>query len=361
MDALTIYTPGHWDMYDSYGLIACELACHLSALGVRVSAMGHGETVRDNQPDDVRAITAQPIVPTYGGILLGYPTGYAKHGYMASRGPRIAVTMFESTGLPPGWVEPLNDCDAVVVPSRWLVDVFRAHGVTAPIHVIPLGLGESYQPAVRSADREPFTFLTFSDRGRRKGGVWAEQAFVQAFDDDPRVRLLVKRRAHDIGIECRNTNIDIVQRDMTERELYELYLSCDAMVNPNMGEGFGLIPREFAATGGITLATNWSGTADDIGIWGIPLPYELVEADWRGNRHLEPIAPLGVWAQPDIERTAQMMRDVFEHRDYYQRRAEAVAPRVRRMYSWRRFAERVLDIWRGVANDNREPAHAAAV
>lgn len=360
MDSLTIYTPGHWDMYDSYGLIACELARHLSALGVRVSAMGHGETVRDNQPDDVRAITAQPVVPTYGGILLGYPTGYAAHGFMASRGPRIAVTMFESTKLPPGWAEPLNECDAVVVPSRWLVDVFRDSGVRVPIHVVPLGIGSIYQPAERAVDREPFTFLAFGDRGKRKGRVWAEQAFVLAFGDDPRVRLLIKSRRGGLNVTCTNPNIDHIQRDMTERELYELYLSCDALVNPNMGEGFGLIPREFAATGGIALATNWGGTADDIGIWGIPLPYELVEADWDDNKRLAGL-PLGEWAMPDVEATARMMRDVFERRDYYQRRATLMAPRVRRMYSWRRFAERVMDIWRGVANGNRKPARAAAV
>ncbi|HMN10884.1 MAG TPA: glycosyltransferase family 4 protein [Bellilinea sp.] len=358
-DALTIYAPGHFDPYDSYGMIACELVRHLDALGVWVNAMGLGDRVVDTQPDDVRAVTSRPIRPTLGGILLGYPTGYHRYGPLAAHGLRIAVTMFESTRLPPGWAESLNTCDAVVVPSRWLVDVFREHGVTAPLHVVPLGLDEVFQPAARPSNREPFTFLTLRDRGRRKGGIWAEQAFVRAFGDDPGVRLIEKARdPKAFGIQATNENIDIIQRDMTPGELYELYLSCDALVNPNMGEGFGLVPREFAATGGITLATDWGGTADDISVWGIPLPHGMTRADYQA-RNLAGY-DLGEWAMPDLDALAHIMRDVVEHREAYQTRAETNAPRVRAMYSWRRFAEGVLNIWREAVHGYSYAAGAPA-
>jgi glycosyltransferase involved in cell wall biosynthesis len=242
--------------------------------------------------------------------------------------------------------------------------VFESAGVTVPVYVVPLGIGDVYQPAPRPV-REPFTFLTFGDRGRRKGGHWAMQAFLKAFGDDTRYRLIVKSRTPKVQMNILNPNIEFVQRDMTEEELYQLYLECDALVNPNMGEGFGLIPREFAATGGIALATGWGGTADDGNVWGVPLPYTLVEADWRGAANLEG-QDLGLWAQPDVPGVAAKMREVADNRDYYRRRAMDVAPHVRHMYDWRRFAAGVYTIWKGIAHAQsgatRQPAlHAEPV
>jgi glycosyltransferase involved in cell wall biosynthesis len=119
-------------------------------------------------------------------------------------------------------------------------------------------------------------------------------------------------------------------------------------VNPNLGEGFGLIPREFAATGGIALATNWSGTADDIQAWGWPIPYTLKPADWRGIDKFRDVE-LGNWAEPDVEALAEMMRDVVENRERYQAIALRQAPDVHELYSWRQFATVVYEIWREVA------------
>jgi glycosyltransferase involved in cell wall biosynthesis len=349
-DIVTVYAPGHIDPYDSYGLIACRLIRHLDEMGVYVNAVAHGYSRRANQPESVRRIVERPIRPAFGGILLGYPTSYRRHGLMSATGPRVAVTMFESTKLPPGWAEVLNQLDAVVVPSRWLVEVFRNNGVEIPIHVLPLGVSETYRPARRErAAGEPFTFLAFADRGRRKGGWHALQAFLLAFGDDPAYRLILKMRDVTSRISATNANIDFVQADMDEDELYRLYLSADCLVNANMGEGFGLIPREFAATGGIVLATEWSGTADDLERWGWPVPYTLVPADWKGAKNLEPHAPLGVWAEPDVEALAGIMRAVADNREEYAARAFKRAYGLAQMYSWPAFAAGVYEVWKGAA------------
>lgn len=353
MTCVNVCAPGHLDPLDSYGLIACELSRELTRLGVHVNALALGRRQMDSQPPDVAAVTAQPIRAALGGICLGYPTTYARHGALVQAGPRVAVCMFESTKLPAGWVEPLNRCDAVVAPSWFCWEVFRRAGVRVPSYVVPLGVGDVYTPAERTPGR-PFTFLAFLDRGKRKGGMVALQAFLRAFGDDTAYRLVLKSRDPKVKIDLLNANITLVQRDMSEEELYRLYLDCDVMINANRGEGFGLLPREMAATGGIALATDWGGTADDLEVWGHPLPYTLVEADWRGAKNLEG-QDLGVWAEPDVSRIAEILKDVALNREAYQVQARLAAPVVRRLYSWPKFAERVFEIWQEVAERHDKP------
>lgn len=347
MTPITVYAPGNYDMADSYGLIACQLARHLSALGVHVNAVGMGKTVMDSQPDDIRAVTSRPIVPSLGGIVLGYPTGYHLHSSLLHAGPRIAVTMFESTKLPADWIAPLNDMHAVVVPSKFCGTVFRDSGVTVPIHVVPLGVGDSYVYKPRTKGR-PLTFLAFLDRGERKGGIVALQAFLHAFGEDMRYKLILKGRTPKVSFELTNPNIEVILQDMSEAELCDLYYRCDVLINPHKGEGFGLIPREFAASGGLAMTTGWSGTADGIDQWGYPLPYTLETAHWRGNKTLAG-QDLGQWACVDPSRVATHLQTVAYGWSWYLRWLEEKAAAARRMYSWREFAASVLDIYEGVA------------
>lgn len=348
MDTITVYAPGNFDYLDSYGLIACQLLRHLTRLGVHVNAVGMGKTVMDSQPDDVRAVTSRPLRPSLGGIVLGYPTGYANHSALLHCGPRVAVTMFESSKIPPNWIEPLNQMDAVVVPSTFCRDVFATCGVTVPIHVVPLGVGQVYRYQERTQGR-PLTFLAFLDRGKRKGFIVALQAFLRAFGESMDYRLILKGRKPKKPLELTNPNIEVVQQDMSEEELYQLYLRADVLINPHKGEGFGIIPREFAGTGGIALTTNWSGTADDLSEWGWSLPYTLERADWEGHRNLTG-QDLGEWAAPDTDGVASKLLHVVAHIDAYRVMARYHAERVPELYSWRGFAEQVLSIWEGAAH-----------
>jgi glycosyltransferase involved in cell wall biosynthesis len=143
----------------------------------------------------------------------------------------------------------------------------------------------------------------------------------------------------------------VIQKDLTEEELYELYLSCHCFVNPNKGEGFGLIPREFAATGGISLTTNWGGTSEALDLWGWPLPYEVSVADWKGHRALEG-KDLGNWANPHPDEISKVMRYVVDNREEYQKRAMIISSQVPEMYSWGKFAEEIYGVWKDILNGN---------
>jgi glycosyltransferase involved in cell wall biosynthesis len=360
-DTLSIYTVGPWDPVDSYGKIACYLACELTRLGVHVNALSLGETVLPSQSPEVQAITRQPITAALGGLVMGWPTHYAKMSALLHAGPKMALTMFESSILPQNWLEPLNGFDAIITPSQFCVDVFRHSGITKPIHLVPLGISPLYKFSGRSlaftAER-PLTFLAFLDRGERKGGIVALQAFLCAFGEDRNVRLILKGRKVKTRLDLLNANIEVIQEDIREEEMAALYARCDVLINPHRGEGFGLIPREFAATGGLSLTTNWSGTVDDLIYYGVPIAYHLEAAGWKGNIGLEG-EEVGDWATVNVDALAALLCQVRAEWPTHQRKARSRAMMVRRLYSWPRFAERIWQIWKEVNRGrlDRQPTH----
>lgn len=346
MTVVNICTPGALDPYDSFGLIALELARHLTRLGVYVNLFANGPREVETQNAEVAAIARQPIRAAMGGIFFGYPTTYDGHASpLTMLGRRIGITMFESTKIPSGWCEAMNRCQAILTPCQFCRDIFIEGGVTTPISVAPLGISSTYAYAERPIDR-PFTYLAFIDRGLRKGGIQAMQAFMEAFGDDMNYRLILKGRTSPVDASIINDNIELIQRDMTQAELYDLYLSADVLINANKGEGFGIIPREMARTGGISLATNFAGTADDIDAWGLPLAYTLVNADWTKHARLGK-QDLGQWAEVDQAYLVDLMREVAAKRAHYRAMAKQWAANVAEMYTWERFAQTVLDVWEG--------------
>ncbi len=361
MNAVTIACE-NWDPLDSYGQIAGALARHLAAdHGVSVNAVTGSRPIASLADAETRALLERPRGPERGGIVLGYPTQAAIYGEAVNAGPRLAVTMFESTALPAGWSEALNRCAAVVVPSAWLVTVFRSSGVTVPLHVVPLGINPAYRFIPRPPGRRPFTFLALAVGGFRKGWDAAVRGFDAAFGADPAYRLRIKLRAgRRLNVRIVQPRVELLARDLDEAGMRDLFAAADAFLCPSRGEGFGLPPREAAATGLPVIATAWGGTADDIGEWGIPLGSQLVPA-WPNHPHHP---RCGVWAEPDVAHLAALMQDVARA-PVDEAAARRRADRVHVLYSWSRFTADVWRIWRGIAateaGSPRGAHHAAAV
>jgi glycosyltransferase involved in cell wall biosynthesis len=297
------------------------------------------------QDDEIAAIIRQPIVASTGAVMLGYPTVFTRYPGLMQLGKRVGICMFESTLLPTGFASAMNQCDAIITPCQFCKEIFEEAGVTVPIHVLPLGINPIYAPAERTEGR-PFTFLAFIDRGMRKGGVQALSAFQHAFGDDMGYKLILKGRKSKVRAEILNPNVELIQDDYSEEQMRDLFYRADVVVANATGEGFGLIPRQGAATGAIALATDFAGTRDHIEQWGIPIPCKLVRADWAGHAQFAKM-DLGQWAKIDTGALAEQLGDIADNRDYYQRRAARLAPNMQRLYSWEAFARGVLNVWEG--------------
>jgi glycosyltransferase involved in cell wall biosynthesis len=338
------------DVYSGYGRMACALLETLNDKGIRTNAIWRNSGLLDTHSDKQKGLIKQPIIPAAGGICLGYPTIIPRYGNLIMAGNRICVTMFESSQLPTGWVAELNSCKAVIVPTNSQAQIFKSNGVAVPIHVIPLGIGETFHYVERpTLNERPYTFVTWGDRGFRKGWNDAIQAFIGAFGDREDVQLIIKCRSDSEMPDFTNANIHTWRVDFDEPQLQEFYANADCMVFPSYGEGFGLPPREFAATGGLVMATEW--WADDIAEWGIPIGYALVPA-WRGHPEFQ---GLGQWANPHHFQLMALMRGFFEKaresdkaREFIQDMCKHAAVKVKERWTWAGFAEQVYAVWKEV-------------
>lgn len=366
---INIWSPD-WDAYSGFGRKSLELTWYLTQLGYHVNPMGSDPLAHVHKvTPQMAALLKQPIIPALGGIVLGYPTQMEKYGDMLMGGPILCQTMFESTKFPEGWRAWLNKATAVAVPSTWLINTMKDNGVVKPIKVIPEGISQNFRyverPIYPHDEGKPFTFLAIGDRGLRKGWDVAALAFHQAFGDDPQYKLIIKAR--DFGFDFGHPNVEIIREDYTEAQLQALYAGVHCFVFPTRGEGFGLPPREAAATGLPVLATEWSGTADDISAWGYPIRYKKVRA-WKGHPEFE---GLGKWAEPDQAHLAQRMIWVASRKRYlmwHQAPAHAkaaqldlqVARRVRKLYDWEKFAQGMAAFWDEIVSSKGRLAYGSA-
>lgn len=367
---VSLYSP-LWEPYSSYGIKSMYLLHHLSEMGVHVNAFststeeGHGRLKYPEQAEHIHTLLDKPIVPSLGGLVLGYPTFLDDYGEMLTAGEMVCLTHWESTKMPAGWLEGLNhpNMKAVVVSAQWVKDMMVKEGVRPPVHVVPLGISDVFQYYPRPA-RKVYRFLTFGDRYIRKAWDVVLKAFAMNFADRDDVELVIKTRRVGDGPSLvypfgdglmiwdgkhfeyagkTLTNVRIIDDDLDEYELNELYKAVDCMVFPSRGEGFGIPPREFAATGGVSIVNKW--WADEASAWAYPVNYEMVPA-WQGHRDFW---GLGKWAEPDVEHLAKQMAYV-EHLErtnirYARYIGKNVARRVRKLCDWQKYAERVWEIW----------------
>ena len=89
-------------------------------------------------------------------------------------------------------------------------------------------------------------------------------------------------------------------------------VACDCYISLHRAEGFGLTMAEAMAMEKPVIATGYSGNMD----------FMTAENSFLVNHKLVPIAkdhgPYKrgfIWAEPDLEHAAELMRHVYEHRE----------------------------------------------
>ncbi len=325
----------HWPR-DGYGYATIKIAQQLHALSDFVRVIDMSERAELSVvPGDQR------------WELIGDTVALCTPDWLPSikcTGQLWAHTMFEATQLPGGWAEKLNEyADGLIVPCAWCKSVFRDNGVILPIRVVRWGIApDDYYPLARERDEEqPYTFLWSGTPDKRKGWDLAYRAFWQAFGPSKDVRLIMHFREGLRGVAgFDDENVEVVEGLFGRPELRDMLQRADCYIFPSRGEGWGLPPREAAATGLPVIATDYGGLAEEIDLWALPLPIKgFSQADygyWEED--------IGTWAEPDLGRLIQAMRACRADPQGAALYGLQAALWTREHATWERTARGILDI-----------------
>ena len=296
--------------------------------------------------DSIRRLAARPPHETGPELVISqhYPV------YVPSHAGDLCVALFfwEESLVPAETVAVLNaGFHGVLAPSSFVARALLDSGLHIPVrqitHVpaiarrLPAQLAPAARPVRVASTRHPFSFLHVSSCFPRKGVDVLLAAYALAFRRGDPVRLVIKGfanphntvaadlaalRARDPGI----ADIELIDAEMSEADLLDLYAAADAAVLPTRGEGLNLPAAEALAAGLPLIVTGCGGHMDFCDDSNARLiSYRLAAS----ASHLA--SPHSLWAEPDLSDLAAALREAADRPLAALRRSERAAPLLRRL------------------------------
>ena len=237
--------------------------------------------------------------------------------------PTIGQWGWETDVLPSSWTPAFEFVDEVWVYSRFMAENL-GRLLPMPVVVVPPAIvapdpSRAELPIARD-DRFTFVFmLDFFSTLRRKNTIGLVEAFARAFSPDEGPRLILKtinaRFRPEAADELRyraadRPDIELVDEYFDPAQKAALLQRADCYVSLHRSEGFGLPLAESMSLGTPVIATGFSGNTD------FTTPHNSYLVDWKPTRvgpDCEIYPPQGMWAEPDLDHAAELMRYVFEH------------------------------------------------
>jgi glycosyltransferase involved in cell wall biosynthesis len=256
---------------------------------------------------------------------------------------RIGYTPWESTEIQEMWPSYMNQMNEVWTTSNFCKEVYEKNGVN-DVWVLPHGFDpETFQIVDRTPSKK-FVFLHIGGPTERKGGKMVAKAFVELFDKNEDVFLLMKsngpseaRYTDSNGVFQGNIanhpRVQVITTQISVEDMFKLYEAAHCCVYPTLGEGFGLIPFQAIATGLPTITTNLTGTADFAEL-SMPL-----SATWQDGFGVHK----GLWAKPDYDELLELMSDAYNNWETHKKKAFQSARVLHNTQTWDHIADRVID------------------
>jgi glycosyltransferase involved in cell wall biosynthesis len=250
----------------------------------------------------------------------------------------IGCWFWELSQFPEEWYLSFSSFHELWAPTSFIQDALSR---VAPIPIIKMPLALSPAPELLQGmsrrnfglSAGNFLFLSifdFASTLERKNPLGLIQAFNKAFGEKDNVTLVLKVAHSDqyssesetLKRACATTNVRIMDGIFSRQKLNTLLSFCDCYVSLHRSEGFGFPIAEAMTLGKPVVATAYSGNMD----FTTPsnsflIKYKILEID----RDYGPYRKGCVWAEPDVDHAAEVMRYVYEN----QSRAESVGQQAR--------------------------------
>lgn len=310
---------------------------------VRKSADGYGMS-RDHLKKE---LFQQGVLldENYNGQKVGLVYSYPYDVMQLETPIKLIYTMFESDKIPQDWPDYLRMANEVLVPSKWLRDVFERSGIKAT--VVPLGYNDRVftftDRPVPVENNQDFVFVHYNAFNLRKGFAQVLKAFTEEFAPTEPVKLLLKSTLPRSPIPLSKKelpNIEMIYGEVSEQELSKILDRAHCMVFPSKGEGFGLTPLEAMATGIPAIVPNAHGISEyfdpDICLGVKYQPCEALYSRFKGQ-------DVGQMVECDVTDLRRQMRYAYNHQAEMKERGIRAAEYVKR-WTYSRTAAQLAEI-----------------
>jgi len=279
-------------------------------------------------------------------LYYGSPDGFFyDHQY------KIQMTQWESTLVPPHWVDHAKRYDEWWTANKFGADAFINAGVPAEkIKVYEHGVDAKTWTPRKRGKNNVIRFLHVDSGSPRKRADLAIEAFKKAFGSSLDYELTLKYSHHDPSIKdwfdpmvlehhgtWDGTNIRHIKENMSLEALVNLFHYHDVLVYPSEGEGFGLIPLQALATGMPVVSTGrWCS-------YEKYLNENVIESELGVSPIVETYTRFGNVVLPSLDSLVYQMKKVVEDFDKQSDIFYRQIPTVIQDYDWQRRTDMAMD------------------
>ena len=343
-----------WPPGDGYGDAAAQYVRALDGIGTPVTwtpltwPPGELRVIPEHEyVGELHEFAHRPI--EHDTVVVHLPVDRGRAWVSEAGGRRsVACTTWETDRVPPGWDGYCEEFDAVFVPSTFNRDALVASGCRADVHVVPHCARRIEAPRTAGFDHlgDRFVFYTIGPWSTRKAIGETVTAFLDAFDHDDDVALVVKTSALNhqavarvhralpqgapkhlelstwpaVGALLagrRNVpEVEVVPAQVSGSDIDALHARGDCFVSLTRSEGYGLCIADALVSGNPVVVTGWGGHLDYLGAdYPLLVDYDLISTsedvrdDWYTPREDDH------WAKARHEHAVELLRWVAEHRD----------------------------------------------
>jgi glycosyltransferase involved in cell wall biosynthesis len=186
----------------------------------------------------------------------------------------VYIQPWEYSSIPSEWQYKFDTfADAVIVPSEWNAAVYRTAGIDpSKIFVVPNGYDENLFNSENRKSADTIKFLYVGCAQFRKGIDILLRVWSQATKKSENIELVIKDTPQVYGQNTLLQDIVTLQHKtgcarisyldsiMSDLDMAEMYKSCDIIVHPYRGEGFGMHIQEAMACGCFPIVTQGGPT-----------------------------------------------------------------------------------------------------
>lgn len=256
----------------------------------------------------------------------------------------VGVWWWELPSFPSEWWGSFTHFQEIWVGSTFAYQSVSQHSPVPVVKVPPvveIQLSNTYDKKYFELAENEFVFLfifDFFSNFERKNPVAVVKAFRQAFQPHEPVRLVLKCINGEADLDnfdlireaIGDAQVTIIDQYLSKDEKNGLISACDCYVSLHRSEGFGLTIAEAMFLKKPVIATGWSGNMD---FMTVNNSYVVEHELSKLTRDYGPYKQGQVWASPNIEHAAWLMREVYEQPEVAKKKAQRASVDIRAEHS----------------------------